>query len=170
MSLEMIAATVLSVLFLSSGGTKASQFKWFRDLCVALTQLPTRLASLAAICVIAAEILVGGLLLLSTARRVSAYAAVALLIVFSGIALWRLLRPAEPGATCGCHGPRFSGELSWRLLARNLAFAVLALIATGDVTRFAPEFASAAVFTLIAPFVGSLLTRGVSMSTTRARA
>lgn len=125
--LVWVAAAWLAALMLHAGQGKAlDRARWLQHLAAyrvreaALAPLAVLLPTLELLC---------GALLLSPWRALGAGLAAALLLLYAGAMAWHLAAGRRPD--CGCGGQPLA--LSWALVWRNLALAVLCLPAAAAV-------------------------------------
>jgi hypothetical protein len=118
----------LAALFLFTAGAKLWIVKAFAanvgELLVAMGFSPTRLIWPVTLAVIGAEIVTAILLLLRPTVRAGALLAAALLIGFSGFALYYVYVLHGEPLECGCFGNIIGSQLGLTTALRNLAFLV----------------------------------------------
>lgn len=118
----LIASIVLGAAFLFAGGAKiAAGPSWpvqARGLGAPGWAIPL---------VPWIEIVVGALLCAQLIEPLPAFAAAAMLLVFSALLALRLSRGQHP--PCACFGSWSAKPLSWRHLARNAALIAIAIVA-----------------------------------------
>ena len=120
--MSAVASVVIGVAFLLAGGAKiAAGPAW-----------PAQARALGAPSLVIpfvpwAEIVVGALCCVQLARPAPAAAALAMLVVFTGLLVTRLAQGRHP--PCACFGSWSAKPLSWRHLARNAALIAIAVVA-----------------------------------------
>ena len=122
----------LAVLFLFTAGAKMAVLKTFAGNVAELLssaainyerwRWPTTIG------VIAAEVIVAGLLIVPRTMRLGALMAALLLIGFSGFALYYVYALHGEPLECGCFGGIIGSQLGLKTALRNLAFLVPAVI------------------------------------------
>ncbi len=121
--MPIVASMVLGVVFLVAGGAKiAAGPEW-----------PVQARGLGAPAGVAplvpwVEILVGAVLVVQFARRAMAFAALAILLVFTVLIVVQLARGRRP--PCACFGTWSAKPLGPGHVARNLGLIVLGIVAT----------------------------------------
>src|SRR6202171_1870360 len=122
----------LAALFLFSAGAKLAVVKKFAANVAELISSAAinyeRWRWPATIGVIAAEIIVAGLLIIPRTARVGAVLAALLLIGFSGFALYYVYVLHGEALECGCFGGIIASQLGVKTALRNLGLLVPALI------------------------------------------
>ncbi len=121
---SLAARLVLAGVFAVAGTAKLADLRGTRRAVVDFG-VPERLAAVAAVIVPLAELGVAALLLPVTTAVAGAIGALVLLALFSGAIAVSLARGKAPD--CHCFGQLHSASASWRTLARNGVFAVLAI-------------------------------------------
>ncbi|MDF0733114.1 methylamine utilization protein MauE [Pseudomonas entomophila] len=122
------SSTALAVLLASAASHKLRAPRLFSHTVRRYEVLPQALALPATLGLAALELALALGLLLPASRSLAALGAVLLMALYAaaiGLNLWRGRRDID----CGCSGPGASQPLRPVLLLRNLAFAVLALVA-----------------------------------------
>lgn len=117
-----VAAVVLGVVFLISGGTKiASHADW--------TRLSAEFGApwIVRVTLPWVELILGALLIVQIGRPVVALAALVLLAAFTIAIVVRLRQGRHP--QCACFGAWSSRPLGWGHVVRNLALMVVAVVA-----------------------------------------
>ena len=122
---RLAARLVLAVIFAFSGGAKALDSKGTREGVIGFG-VPSRLALPMAVALPIAEFTTAGLLVWHTTAWWGGLAALVLLAAFSVAIAVNLGRGNRPD--CHCFGQIHSAPVSGRMLARNLALAVPAVV------------------------------------------
>jgi uncharacterized membrane protein YphA (DoxX/SURF4 family) len=120
------AKLVLAALFGASGWAKMREWSAFTGVVANYRLLPGALVPPVAAVVPVAEVLVALGLLQDPSRPYAAAGAIALLALFS-LAMGINLGRGRTEIDCGCFGSLLRQRLSWGLLVRNGALALLAL-------------------------------------------
>lgn len=123
----------VGLLLIASGVVKLLDIDSFADVVQAFALLPGKLAASVARLIPLGECLIGGLLLLAVASphsdaRRAAMAAMALFAVFAGAVAINLMR-GRRNIACGCFAAMEDDQLTWFLVARNCALAVVGYLA-----------------------------------------
>lgn len=145
-----IAAAWLAMLMLHAGLAKTLDRPLFVQHLAAYRVPDAALAPLG-LALPALELLCGALLL-SPWRPAGALAAAALLLLYAGTMAWH--RAAGRALDCGCGGPPL--PLSWALVLRNVALALLCLPAGAPMSQRSAGWADLAVV-LAAVLLGALM-------------
>ena len=119
---RVLVGAVLAI----SGFSKLLEFNWFVQTLASYKLAPKVLTRFLGVVVVLAELCAGALLVAGRLMPWSAYGAVSLLVLFGASVLLSLLRGFV--GECGCCGFWKSTRLGWRLLARNLGLALLAML------------------------------------------
>lgn len=123
-----ILVLALALLFATAAAHKLGGRARFRSVLVNYRLLPRALAPAAAIAVIGAELAAAALLVASPLRAIGVGLAVALLVAYA-LALALNLARGRTWIDCGCLGFGRHDHIAWSMVARNLVFAGLALLA-----------------------------------------
>ena len=130
--LVLISRFGLAALFLFTAGAKLAILKKFSGNVAELLSSASinyeRWRWPATIGVIAAEVIVAGLLIIPRTVRVGALLAALLLIGFSGFALYYVYVLHGEALECGCFGGIIASQLGVKTALRNLALLVPAVI------------------------------------------
>ena len=119
---HVVARIALGVVFVVAGASKvASGPAWPRQ----AAQLGARPALARAVPWF--ELIVGALVVVGIARPWPAIVAFAALLLFTGVLVRALRRGQRP--PCACFGAWSASPLAWHHVARNAAFATLAMFA-----------------------------------------
>ena len=120
----LLARVVLALVFGLAGIAKLADLSTSRRTVEAFG-VPRRIAEVLGTLLPVAELLVAAALLFQTTARWGAVGALVLLIVFSAGVAVALAQGRTPD--CNCFGQVSSEQISWRTIARNAVFAVVAV-------------------------------------------
>jgi uncharacterized membrane protein YphA (DoxX/SURF4 family) len=120
--LVLVSRLGLAALFLFAAGAKLFTFADFRANLTNLVQEPFVLPAAAA--VVAAEIIVGLLLLWPRTARLGSLLAAALLAAFAAYALYYVYVLRGEPLECGCFGRLIASQLGVSTALRNLALLI----------------------------------------------
>jgi hypothetical protein len=123
-----IAATSIAIIFAASAALKLADLEQFRGALVNYRILPEPIAIAIAPIVPVAELAAAVAIALPQTRALGTALTVALLIAFTAAIAANLIR-GRRHVDCGCFGAALRQELSWWLVARNAALAVVAVVA-----------------------------------------
>ena len=126
--LVLLGAVGLALIFATAALAKLRSLESFAGVVQNFRILPHPLVRPTALLLPPAELAVAFGLLLAPTRPYAAVAAALLLAVFA-LAIAVNLRRGRRAIDCGCFGDRLRQTLSWWLVARNGALALLALLA-----------------------------------------
>jgi putative oxidoreductase len=126
LALDIVARLTAGGIFFSAGAAKLSSPATWRQLWLAAYQLlPRPLVRPAARLLPAAELTAGTALLTGAFGPAGLAAAAGLLVLLTFAVVTALLRHLE--ISCGCTG-RLSGQVSWRVVVRNLVLLGLLVL------------------------------------------
>lgn len=123
-----IAALSLAIIFVASAALKLADLGQFRGAVVNYRILPEAIAGAVAPMIPVAELAGAVGILLPETHAMAAALMVAMLIAFTAAIAANLIR-GRRHVDCGCFGAALRQELSWWLVARNAALAILAIVA-----------------------------------------
>lgn len=146
-NMDVAARLMVSGVLCVAGASKILAFRGFMDVLSKSIGLGRRQSFGAGVVIVAAELVVGVLLLAGIAVDWAAAAAATLFVAFSGFISVKLLGSREPGG-CNCFG-RYT-KLAWRGVTRNLALVALAVSGSG---RFVALGCTLAALLLLVSFV-----------------
>ena len=129
-----IAALALGAIFAASAVMKFADLNEFRGSLENYRIAPEAAAPFLTIAIPTAELAGAIAMLIPATRAYGAAMLLALIVIFTAAIAINLLR-GRLYIDCGCFGPALRQKISWRLLARNGALAILAILAA------MPEFA-----------------------------
>lgn len=115
-------------LFGAAAAHKLRGFGHFKATIADYRIVPARLAPLAALALLCAEVGIAEMLVLPHLRSIGLAAASAQLVVYAGALALNLAR-GRRHLDCGCVGVAGREEISWALVARNLVLSAIALAA-----------------------------------------
>jgi hypothetical protein len=122
------ASLVLAAIFMASAAMKFAALDEFRGALESYRAVPAIFEPILTFAIPIAELCAALGLIFTASRTASAIALVALLGIFSTAITTNLLR-GRVYIDCGCFGPALRQQISWWLVARNGALAVLAIAA-----------------------------------------
>lgn len=121
-------ALSVAVLFGAAASHKLRDWKQFRDVVLNYKLLPDAVVPLAAIALIALECAAAIFVLIVATRSIGAILSAGILATYA-VAMAVNLRRGRVNLDCGCLGIGRRQPVRWWMVGRNLAMAVLALIA-----------------------------------------
>jgi hypothetical protein len=127
-AVDLTLRAALGLLFLAAAAHKLRDGARFRAVLDGYRLLPPPLVPAAHPAVVAAELLVGAMLVATGARAAGLAAAGAVLLVYGGAIAANLVR-GRRHIDCGCLGAAGREALSWGLVVRNGTLALAALAA-----------------------------------------
>lgn len=119
--------TFIALVLLVAGISKLSGRREFIEAVRNYRLLPENLAIFVGRWIPVLEAMIGISLLLGILVSLTTFAAAALFVLF-GIAVAVNLLRGRRNISCGCFGPQQNHHLTWILVARNMIFAILAVL------------------------------------------
>lgn len=130
---------LIGLLFLTSGIAKALDLTRFTASVAEYKLIPSNMSAPIAYALVSLELTTGVLLLVGLFTTIATLIAIMLLAVFSTAVAMNLLR-GRTQIDCGCLGGLSEQYLSWSIVARNVAVALLASATLIPVFSSSTEF------------------------------